>query len=185
MTDKKMNPEVKRKWVEALRSGQYEQLKESLYDGKKGDVTLCCALGVLNDVSGLGQWQSDAYVVDEFHPAIYRSYFDPDTWQDCVLNSLDEVPDFRKFVIDYDDDEARIRLPTKEEVQALSPEAREHYRHCLLGEDELLHTVVADWAGMDSREPFLVVDGQRKALHTLNDSGMSFESLADLIEEQL
>ena len=37
-----MKPEIKQKWVEALRSGEYSQGKLSLYDG-----TNYCCLGVL------------------------------------------------------------------------------------------------------------------------------------------
>lgn len=50
-----MNPEVKAKWVAALRSGYYEQTKSVLTvgDGK----TFCC-LGVLCDISGVGQWEN-------------------------------------------------------------------------------------------------------------------------------
>ena len=49
-----MNPEIKAKWVAALRSGEYKQGKRYL---KSGD-TYCC-LGVLCDIAaqeGLGEW---------------------------------------------------------------------------------------------------------------------------------
>lgn len=46
-----MNPELKQKWLQALRSGQYKQTKERL----KGKYGYCC-LGVLCDVSGRGEW---------------------------------------------------------------------------------------------------------------------------------
>lgn len=42
----KMNPEIKAKWVEALRSGRYEQCESKLWDGYGG---FCC-LGVLSDI---------------------------------------------------------------------------------------------------------------------------------------
>jgi hypothetical protein len=46
-----MDANLKTKWVEALRSGKYEQGKRALcHEGK-----FCC-LGVLADVSGLGKW---------------------------------------------------------------------------------------------------------------------------------
>lgn len=49
-TDQKMDPELKAKWLEALRSGKYEQGRGSLcYDGKH------CCLGVLQDVVGKDQ----------------------------------------------------------------------------------------------------------------------------------
>jgi hypothetical protein len=53
-----MNQEIKQRWVEALRSGEYQQGKESLYHCGK----FCC-LGVLTDLyikeHGL-QWKQDS-----------------------------------------------------------------------------------------------------------------------------
>lgn len=46
-----MNPEVKKLWVEALRSPKYKQVQGMLKDGRK----FCC-LGVLCDISKLGKW---------------------------------------------------------------------------------------------------------------------------------
>lgn len=44
-----MNPEIKAKWIEALRSGNYAQTRDGvLYDGEG-----YCCLGVLCDVVGL------------------------------------------------------------------------------------------------------------------------------------
>lgn len=51
-----MNPEVKDKWVEALRSGKYKQGKTTLRTGDH----FCC-LGVLCDISGLAEWRSMPY----------------------------------------------------------------------------------------------------------------------------
>jgi hypothetical protein len=53
-----MNQDIKKKWVEALRSGEYEQGKDQL---RSSDDEFCC-LGVLCDVAhkeGLGQWHLD------------------------------------------------------------------------------------------------------------------------------
>jgi len=46
-----MNPEVKKKWLEALRSGEYKQGIGALRNtnASKGIVTHCC-LGVLCDI---------------------------------------------------------------------------------------------------------------------------------------
>lgn len=46
-----MKQSVMKKWVEALRSGKYEQTREVL----KGDDGYCC-LGVLCDISKKGEW---------------------------------------------------------------------------------------------------------------------------------
>jgi hypothetical protein len=52
----KMNPEVKARWVAALRSGEYKQAKNSL---RKQDA-FCC-LGVLCDLYDSSQWHGVAY----------------------------------------------------------------------------------------------------------------------------
>ncbi len=56
-----MNPELKAKWLRALRSGDYSQCRKDLRDAD----SFCC-LGVLCDVSGLGGWNgADQYVIGE------------------------------------------------------------------------------------------------------------------------
>lgn len=57
MPFKKMNPEVKERWVAALRSGKYRQTRGTL---NEGDVSFCC-LGVLCDTEGLGWEISNPY----------------------------------------------------------------------------------------------------------------------------
>lgn len=58
MTNKieSMNPDIKKRWLEALRSGEYEQGREALCsDGKY------CCLGVLSDLAvedGIAKWQA-------------------------------------------------------------------------------------------------------------------------------
>jgi hypothetical protein len=52
-----MNPEIKAKWLEALRSGKYKQAEGRL----KVNDTFCC-LGVLCDISGLSKWDGDYYL---------------------------------------------------------------------------------------------------------------------------
>ena len=46
-----MIPAIKKRWIEALRSGKYKQADGRLHDGKK----FCC-LGVLYDVEFDGDW---------------------------------------------------------------------------------------------------------------------------------
>lgn len=57
---KKMNPEWKEKWIKALRSGEYEQGVNRL----KRDGKFCC-LGVLCDISGMAEWEGNAYMGNE------------------------------------------------------------------------------------------------------------------------
>lgn len=49
---KRMDPELKAKWVKALRSGEYEQARETLRTRRpEGHFAYCC-LGVLMDITG-------------------------------------------------------------------------------------------------------------------------------------
>lgn len=49
----KMNSEVKQKWIDALRSEEYEQGTKLLHYSNK----FCC-LGVLCDISNLSKWKN-------------------------------------------------------------------------------------------------------------------------------
>jgi hypothetical protein len=51
-----MKEDVKNKWIEALRSGKYEQTDNRL----KKDNKFCC-LGVLCDISGITEWKAVEY----------------------------------------------------------------------------------------------------------------------------
>jgi hypothetical protein len=46
-----MNPEVKRMWVDALRSGNYRQDQWVLRRNVPSDKPVCCALGVLCEIA--------------------------------------------------------------------------------------------------------------------------------------
>lgn len=50
-----MNQEIKKQWVEALRSGKYQQGRETL---RTKDNKFCC-LGVLCDLVAPDAWQTD------------------------------------------------------------------------------------------------------------------------------
>lgn len=54
MEYEKLDPDFKQKWVEALRSGEYEQGEDylAMYWDEKGDYKYCC-LGVAAKVCGL------------------------------------------------------------------------------------------------------------------------------------
>lgn len=57
-----MDPEIRRKWVEALRSGKYEQGRNHL---RTIDGRFCC-LGVLADIVDPGSWETSSCPKDEF-----------------------------------------------------------------------------------------------------------------------
>ena len=52
----KMDPELKQKWLKALRSGRYKQVKGTLHN----ENGYCC-LGVLASVSKMGRWEELSY----------------------------------------------------------------------------------------------------------------------------
>jgi hypothetical protein len=51
VTTPTMNPDVKTRWVEALRSGEYAQGREVLHRVSHDDGALFCCLGVLCDLA--------------------------------------------------------------------------------------------------------------------------------------
>ena len=61
----KMRQALFSKWIKALRSGKYPQGRERLRSGESdsidGQPTGFCCLGVLADVSGVGQWDGNCY----------------------------------------------------------------------------------------------------------------------------
>lgn len=63
-----MNEEVKTLWLEALRSGKYEQAKGYLRDGD-----FYCPLGVLCDLYPGGKWKQDKFIEDILDKVYYFS----------------------------------------------------------------------------------------------------------------
>ena len=114
-----MNKTVKNKWIEALRSGEYEQGICSL----RKDNKYCC-LGVLCDLYG------------------------------------------------KENDTPWVKYVSEEEFR-------------FLGHNKWLPKEVRDWAGVDyNRVSLPKCIGDRTDLVQLNDSGCSFDYIADVIEEQ-
>ncbi len=59
-----MKADLKNRWLEALRSGKYEQATGALMaEIDDGAVGYCC-LGVLCDISGFGEWEHETYEID-------------------------------------------------------------------------------------------------------------------------
>lgn len=61
----KMNPEIKARWVAALRSGEYKQAKKTLRSTSGG---FCC-LGVLCDVLAPADWDCNAHLSEINFPS--------------------------------------------------------------------------------------------------------------------
>jgi len=115
-----VKPEIKKKWVDALRSGEYAQGYEILHN--EATDTYCC-LGVL-----------------------------------CDLAIKDGVPvdtvSFREITM-FDDSSS------------------------------VLPKSVQKWAGISNKNPSVIDDGVINTLAGLNDAGLEFYKIADIIEEQL
>ena len=112
-----MNPQIKQKWVDALRSGEYQQTQNYL---RKEDG-FCC-LGVLCDLYGK---------------------------ENNVEWNL----------------------------------ASDGHNYKFQDKESHLPSSVIEWAGVDDDNPY--VDGEIITLAGLNDTGCTFEEIANLIEEQL
>lgn len=68
-----MKPEIKQKWLDALRSGQYQQTTEVLHD----DQGFCC-LGVLTDLyrqENGGEWTKESHQAIKY-TFVNRNYLD-------------------------------------------------------------------------------------------------------------
>jgi hypothetical protein len=67
-----MKPELKKAWIDALRSGDYKQASGELQDvdPSSGETTGYCCLGVLLDICGEGEWvpstTDDEYYAPEY-----------------------------------------------------------------------------------------------------------------------
>lgn len=82
----KMDPEVKARWVAALRSGDYEQGAHAL---RTNDNRYCC-LGVLCDVVDPAGWSSGGG-----HRCGINSYLPSSVAREVGLSTRPEVPDPR------------------------------------------------------------------------------------------
>lgn len=67
-TEKRLDPALKAKWLEALRSGKYQQGRGGLRD----ENNCFCCLGVLMDIVDPTKWSPKAEnQVESFHRAFY------------------------------------------------------------------------------------------------------------------
>jgi hypothetical protein len=104
----KMNPEVKKKWIDALRSGWYDQGSEKL----RSDQGYCC-LGVLCDLytqeTKMVGWEFRGYDENEHLPQDYwyfdgESEFLPDSVREWAGMAC-KNPSVRVDVTDNDDED--------------------------------------------------------------------------------
>lgn len=133
-----MNPEIKKLWVEALRSGEYTQ-----------------SMGALCNLKNVGTESRDEYAVKGY----------------CCLGVLTDLA-VKAGVVDWEQPEDG--LPLQGVRQTVEPGLE-------IVATALLPTKVADWAGLEQANPLV----RGESLAGLNDSGASFERIADVIEEGL
>lgn len=113
-----MKPEIKEKWLAALRSGKYEQGNHQLRDGN----AFCC-LGVLADIY------------------------------------------------------------SKETGAEWKPDSTGGFR---IEEDNgILPYCIYRWAGLNCGNPWIIDGNNTNSLSSLNDNGMSFKEIANIIESKI
>ena len=125
-----MNPQVKAKWLKALRSGEYRQTRCML---RSSNDAFCC-LGVLCDIytnEVEGSWEFDGYDKDGY----------------TMINH-------------NKGQHSKMELPV----------------------------CVVEWAGLEECNPQVFIGDDTNSLSTLaelNDEGLAFEFIADLIDRHL
>lgn len=82
-----MNAEIKQKWVEALRSGRYEQAQGTLQ--RTGEEAGYCCLGVLCDVVAPDSWVDEDVQAVLFHTPGYGAMPSPSVYQASGLTIAD------------------------------------------------------------------------------------------------
>lgn len=118
-----MNSQIKQKWIDALKSGEYQQTSGHL----RTEQGYCC-LGVLCNI------YAEAKNNDEVQLNLWNKYDD-------------------------------------------------HYE--ILGEGLILPGEVRKWAGLSDNDVFYYDEGESVYLASLNDSGMSFNQIAQVIEDKI
>ena len=92
MTIKKMNPEAKELWVEALESDRYRQICGDVSQtSENGNIKHMCVMGVLNHVYAIKHKKLDKYGMpkgslasDDHHGAVLK-------WAGIDKNTVDEM----------------------------------------------------------------------------------------------
>lgn len=124
-----MNENIKTLWLEALRSGDYQQGKSVL----QGDGKFCC-LGVLCDLA-----ERAGVIEGVSQPSARTDYETVRVYKDGYAGTFNQT--------------------------------------------EVLPLKVRDWAQISDASPLVSLPAMNPSLAELNDSGMSFNEIADVIEE--
>jgi hypothetical protein len=81
-----MKPDLKEKWLAALRSGDYRQAKTAL----RTDENEFCCLGVLCDVFDQKQWSRDEESFGDWSFRTPEAYDYPDAWTHRATGLISE-----------------------------------------------------------------------------------------------
>ena len=149
-----MNPQVKQKWIDALRSGKYEQGSEKL----RGYEGYCC-LGVLCDL----------YAQEKNQEWEFKGYSE---------DSEEESPDIMDYW--YFDGESEFLPDSVREWAGMAvknPQVRVDVSPEDASANSSTYTISSPGDGEDK---WFYND----EIANLNDLGYSFEKLSELIEEQ-
>lgn len=117
MLKTKMNPEVKQKWIDALRSGKYEQGSEKLRS-----VSGYCCLGVLCDLYAQEhntQWEFRGNEETNLQPMDYWYFGDQSEFLPESVREWAELNLYNPILRVEDDDEM---FEVNEEVSTLNDE---------------------------------------------------------------
>ena len=151
-----LKPEIKQKWIEALRSGQYQQITEGLHRVVNNCEGYCC-LGVLCDISQLGSWSAVGNGEWYYYEGDDRSNdYPPVTVVDAILAEELQVESVS---------EEGIKVAELKDPQGFAAAVQSLYFR------KSINVV-------ENSRVF-------ECLATLNDNGATFEQIADVIEKYL
>lgn len=156
-----MNPEVKKKWLNALRSGAYEQVTGALCKIKNEEVIGYCCLGVLAEIA-----VQDDVIESSVIPEYATAYATPENYRNEIFN-------------------AGYRVERHDHYHTSECKCEGFYF-----ETATLPDKVVKWAGLTSDNPTVLVDDfddeGRYEISEVNDSlRYDFLQIAEIIEEQL
>lgn len=152
-----MNPDVKAKWIAALRSGNYKQAKHRLrIEHTDGSASYCC-LGVLCE--------------------LYRQETGEGKWLDDLVNlPAQDAADNDESYIAHD-------IISNNTNALASPRFLDGAKD---KDGEVVPIAVRKWAALPQGNPtYGGPNGNDSSLADRNDAGYSFEQIADLIDRYL
>lgn len=104
-----MNPELKKKWVDALRSGEYAQGKSYL----RSRHSYCC-LGVLADV--IIKETDQYYWLRDYNSSVVESYSFINKKDGCTVGLCKFSPSFRRNYLNSLEQDKLIELNDNEDL---------------------------------------------------------------------